>query len=318
MKSVQISTGGNLRKKKPGIWTKLKRDKFLLFLFLPGFLIFVLFKYVPLSGIIMAFEDYTFKGGLFGSEFVGLAHFKKMLQLPDFMNAFRNTITISLLKIVFGFPAPIILALIFNEIRNEKFKRITQTITYLPHFFSWVVMSGLLISILSPNSGIVNMIITFFGGKPIYFLANKTYFVPVLVISDIWKEIGWGSIVYLAALSAIPQEMYEACALDGASRLQRMVYVTLPGIASTVSVMLILKMGGILEAGFDQIFNLYNASVMEVADIIDTYVYRMGIESFEYSFATAASLFKSVIALGAVLLTNFCANKLSDGENGIL
>ncbi len=318
MRSAQIGKAvpGAVRKKS--LWSRIKRDKYLFLLFLPGFLVFILFKYGPMPGIIMAFEDYTFKGGIFGSEFVGLKHFQQLLSLPDFGNAFRNTITISLLKIVFGFPAPIILALIFNEIRNDKFKRITQTITYLPHFFSWVVMSGLLISILSPNSGIINAVIKALGGQPIYFLANKNYFVPTLVISDIWKEVGWGSIIYLAALSGIPQEMYEACALDGASRLQRMWYVTLPSIASTISVMLILKMGSILEAGFDQIFNLYNASVMEVADIIDTYVYRMGIESFEYSLSTAASLFKSVIALAAVLLTNYLSKKFSDGENGII
>lgn len=318
MRSAQIGKTALGRTNKKSLWSRIKRDKYLFLLFLPGFLIFILFKYGPMPGILMAFEDYTFKGGIFGSEFVGLKHFQQMLALPDFNNAFRNTITISLLKIIFGFPAPIILALIFNEIRNDKFKRITQTITYLPHFFSWVVMSGLLISILSPNSGIINTIIKALGGQPIYFLANKNYFIPTLIISDIWKEIGWGSIVYLAALAGIPQEMYEACALDGATRLQRMFYVTLPGIASTISVMLILKMGSILEAGFDQIFNLYNPAVMEVADIIDTYVYRIGIGSYEYSFATAASLFKSVIALVAVLLTNFLSKKISDGENGII
>lgn len=198
-----------------------------------------------------------------------------------------------------------------------KFKRTVQTITYLPHFFSWVVISGLLAVFLAPTDGILNKIITFFGGESIYFLADKNWFVATIVVSDIWKEIGWGSIVYLAALTSISPDLYEAAVIDGAGKFQRIIHVTLPGLMPTISVMFILKLGHVLDAGFDQIFNMYNAAVYDVADIIDTYTYRMGIGSFEYSFATAASLFKAIIAAAMIIGGNWITKKMSDNEAGI-
>ncbi len=292
-------------------------NKYLVLLLLPGLIYFIIFKYVPMYGLLMSFQDYSVKLGVWGSEWVGLKHFEFLLTDPNFLMVLKNTIWISFLKILFGFPAPIILALIMNEIRAEKFKRLTQTLTYLPHFFSWVLIGGLITTILSPSTGIVNAIIKLFGGEPIYFLADKNWFVPILVITDIWKELGWGSIVYMAALAGLDSQVYEAAIMDGAGRWKQMLHITLPGIMPTVAVMLILRVGTVLDAGFDQIFNLYSPPVYDVSDIIDTYIYRMGLQNFKYSLSTAAGMFKSVIGLALVLLTNYLSNKFSGGEAGI-
>ncbi len=301
-------------KSRTSIMKRLKNDRYLLFMLSFGFILYIVFKWVPILGSIIAFKDYTFSGGLLGSEWVGLKHFRALLTMPDVIKVIKNTVVISLLKLLFGFPAPILLALLINEVSNKKFKKITQTISYLPHFFSWVVISGLLMTVLSPSTGIINKIIVAFSGKPIYFLANQKTFVPVLVISDIWKEIGWGSIIYLAALTGISSELYEAAMIDGAGRIRRIISITIPGLLPTVAIMLIMNAGNILNAGFDQIFNLYNPSVYDVADIIDTYTYRVGIGSYEYSFATAVSLFKSIAGMIMVFTANTLAKKMSDGE----
>lgn len=297
---------------------KLINSRYLMLLFLPGFLVFTVFKLVPLSGLIIAFEDYTFKGGMFGSEFVGLDNFKQLFANPYFFTVMKNTLWISFLKIILGFPCPVILALIYNEISDGGFKRVTQTITYLPHFFSWVVLSGMVVTVFSPSTGIVNSIIEFCGGTPVYFLASKKYFVPVLIITDIWKEIGWGSIVYLAAISGVSSEIYEAAIIDGAKRWQKMFYITIPCIMPTIAVMLILRLGTVLDAGFDQIFNLYNPAVYDVADIIDTYTYREGIGNYRYSYATAFSFFKSIVGLVMILLTNSLVKRFSEDGTGVL
>lgn len=301
-------------KSRTSIMKRLKNDRYLLFMLSFGFILYIVFKWVPILGSIIAFKDYTFSGGLLGSEWVGLKHFRALLTMPDVIKVIKNTVVISLLKLLFGFPAPILLALLINEVSNKKFKKITQTISYLPHFFSWVVISGLLMTVLSPSTGIINKIIVAFSGKPIYFLANQKTFVPVLVISDIWKEIGWGSIIYLAALTGISSELYEVAMIDGAGRIRRIISITIPGLLPTVAIMLIMNAGNILNAGFDQIFNLYNPSVYDVADIIDTYTYRVGIGSYEYSFATAVSLFKSIAGMIMVFTANTLAKKMSDGE----
>lgn len=306
----------NVRKENKFI-KKINDNKYLLMLFLPGMLVFFLFKYVPLFGLTMAFQDYNFVDGIFGSEWVGLYQFKRLFSTSGFLLAFKNTLKISLLNLLFGFPAPVILAILLNEVKNTKFKRTVQTISYLPHFFSWVVISGLLAVFLAPTDGVVNKVINFLGGKPIYFLADKNWFVPTLVVSSIWKEIGWGSIVYLAALTSISTDLYEAASIDGASKFQRVIYITLPELMSTIAVMFILRLGHILDAGFDQIFNMYNPAVYDVADIIDTYTYRMGIGSFEYSFSTAASLFKSIIAAIMIVGGNFMVKRMGDNEAGI-
>ena len=268
-------------------------------------------------GLQMAFQDYSLVLGIKGSPWVGIEHFVNLFNSPDFLQVFYNTLRISFLKILFGFPAPILLALMFNEVRSNGYRKVAQTITYLPHFFSWVLLGGLVHLALSPSAGVVNKLIQMFGGDPIYFLADKNWFVSILVATDIWKEIGWGSIVYLAAITGINPEVYEAAIVDGANRFQRILFITLPGIGSTIAIMLILRMGSVLEAGFDQIFNLYSPAVYSVADIIDSYIYRIGIGSFQYSFSTAAGLFKSLIGLTMVLTTNYISKRVSDGESSL-
>lgn len=283
----------------------------------PGLLYLILFKYLPITGILMAFQNFSIVGGIFGSEWVGFEHFKTFFAGADFLKVFGNTLKISLLQLLFGFPAPVILALILNELKDGYFKKSMQTISYLPHFLSWVVVAGMMTTVLSPSSGMINSVIMFFGGKPIYFLAEKNWFVPLLILSSIWKEIGWGSVVYLAALSGLNAEIAEAAEIDGASRLQKIIYMYIPAIFPTVAIMLILRMGNILDSGFDQIFNLYTPATYDVADVIDTYVYRMGVQNFQYSFSTAVGLFKSVVGVVMVLLTNKLAKIFSDGEVSI-
>lgn len=264
-------------------------------------------------GIIIGFKDYEpFMGvkGIFTSEWVGLKHFKKFFSSYYFKNILGNTLIISLSKFIFGFPAPIIFAILLNELKNEKFKKTIQTISYLPHFLSWVVVSGLLVALLSTDNGLLNVLRGFFGKESIMYLGDPKYFRKVLVLSDIWKGIGWGSIVYLAAISGVDQELYEAAYMDGASRWRRIWHITLPSISNIVVIMLIFSVGGLLNAGFEQIFLLYSPSVYNVADIIDTFVYREGLISNNYSYATAVGLFKSLVSMVLLLLTNFIAKQL--------
>lgn len=265
------------------------------------------------SAGIQGFPDY---GWDLGSPWVGLKHFKFLfLQSPDFFKILENTVVISIYHIVFGFPAPIILALMINEIRSSKFKKIAQSLTYLPHFFSWVILGGILITLLSPSTGVVNYLITLVGLDPIYFLGDPHYFRFTLVTSAIWKEVGWGTIIYLAALTGVSPDLYEAAVMDGASRWKQTLKITLPSILPVIVLMLILRMGGILDAGFDQILNLYSPATYEVADILDTYVYRVGLQNFQFSLTTAVGLFKNVIAFMLVLFTNYISKKL--GQDGL-
>lgn len=296
-------------------WTKkaktdLRRNKSLYFLMIPGLLFLIVFKYIPMYGFAMAFEDFNIFSGITGSKWVGLSHFERLFTSGEFMPVFVNTLLISLYKIVFLFPAPIIIAIILNETRKMFFKRTIQTIVSLPHFLSWVIIGGLFIDILSPSGGVINSIITAMGGKSIPFLMNKSTFRGVLVISAGWKETGWNAIVYIAAIAGIDQEQYEAAAIDGAGRLRQIWYVTLPGIASTIIILLILRIGSVLDAGTEQILMLYNPIVYDVGDVISTYVYRMGLGKMEYSFNTAVGLFNSVIGFALVVGGNFISKKL--------
>ena len=209
---------------------------------------------------------------------------------------------------------PIILAIIFNELRTGTYKKVTQTISYLPHFLSWITIAGMMTTILSPSTGLVNNVLVMFGIEPIYFLAEKSMFVPILIISSIWKEIGWSSVIYLASLAGLDQEVGEAATIDGCTRFQKIIYINFPYLMSTVAIMLILRVGGILNAGFDQIFNLYSPATYDVADVLDTYVYRLGISGFQYSLSTAIGLFKSVVGVIMVVVTNWLTKRLSDGE----
>ena len=268
-------------------------------------------------GLTIAFKDFVLLKGISGSPWVGLENFRKLLTAPSFSEVFVNTIKISFLRLIFGFPAPILLALLLNEVGNARFKKVVQTISYLPHFLSWVVLAGIVIQILSPSSGIVNQIIVMFGGNPIYFVADPRYFVPMLIVTGIWKEVGWGTVVYLASITSISPELYEAATIDGAGRFQKMLHITLPALRPVVSIMFILNSGNLINAGFDQIYNLYNPAVYKVADIIDTYVYRRGLLDMKYSFSSAAGLFKNIISFALVLTTNGLVKVISGKENGI-
>lgn len=299
------------------IWKAYISNKYLLLLLYPGLIWYGLFHYAPIYGIQLAFKDFRALEGIMGSPWVGLKYFRYMFNSsPEMLQVFKNTVIISFYHILFGFPAPIMLALLLNEIRSAAFKRVAQTISYLPHFLSWVVMGGLLIMILSPSTGIVNHILQWFGIEPIYFLASEDYFRSTLVISAIWKEIGWSSIIYLAALASVDPHQYEAAVMDGANRWKQTIHVTLPAILPVISIMFILRIGSILDAGFDQILNLYNPAVLGVGDIIDTYVYRVGLTQLDYGLPTAVNLFKNVIAFALVLLTSYFIKK--SGEEGLV
>lgn len=282
-------------------------------MFLPVVVYFVIFKYIPMAGIVIAFKDYKIKYGMFGSEWVGLANFTKAFATPTFARSVTNTLTISGLKLLFGFPAPIILALMLNEVSHVRFKKTVQTITYLPHFLSWVVLAGMFQQLLSPNNGAVNAVLRDVFGvqKSIYFLGDNHYFRGTLVVTDIWKNVGWSSILYLATISGIDQTLYEAATVDGATRWQCTRYITIPSLVSTIVIMLILNVGSIMDAGFDQVFNLYNSAVYKTGDIIDTYVYRYGMGDMKYSLATAVGLFKNVIAFILVVGTNLITRRIS-------
>lgn len=289
-----------------------KKHLALTIMFLPVIVYFIIFRYIPMYGITLAFKDYRFNLGILGSPWVGLENFQDLFAFRTFTRAFRNTLIISVLKLAVGFPMPIILALILNEVRHLRFKKIMQTISYLPHFLSWVVLAGVFIQLFSPSTGAVNYVLGLLGIDPIYFLGDNKWFRTILVSTSVWKDIGWGSIIYLAAITGIDLSMYEAAICDGATRFQRMWYITLPSILPQITILLILSIGSLLDAGFDQIFNLYNAAVYETSDIIDTYVYRIGMWDMKYSLATAVGLFKNGIGFLLVVTANFITKKIND------
>ncbi len=289
-----------------------KVHKALLLMLIPGMLYYLLFHYKPMYGLLIAFKDYRLLDGVMGSPWAGFKYFEQAFSSAEFWRVFKNTIILSCYKLIFTFPAPIILALMLNEVRCLKFKKVVQTLTYLPHFISWVVLAGVIINFLSPSVGPINMIIRAFGGDPIYFMGEKKYFRAILVISSIWKEVGWGTIVYLAALSNVDTQLYEAAVLDGAGRLRQTWTVTLPAITNVIVIMLIMQVGKILNDDFDQIYNMYNPAVYSVAEVLSTYIYKMGLEQAQYSFSTAVGLFKNVIAFALVIMTNTISNKVSD------
>ncbi|TDG00990.1 sugar ABC transporter permease [Paenibacillus piri] len=277
-------------------------------------LYFLIFDYIPMFGIIIAFKDISpFEGvqAIFTGEWVGFKHFVRFWNSYYFWNVMRNTLLISLYKLFFGFPASIVLALLLNELRHAVFKRIVQTISYLPHFISTVVVAGLVMMVLSTDRGLLNAIVVFLGGEPVHFLGDPAYFRGILVISHVWQSIGWGSILYLAAMSGIDPGLYEAAKMDGAGRYRQMWHITLPGITHVIVIMLIFSIGGLLNAGFEKVLLLYSPAVYEVADIIDTYVYREGLLSLNYSFATAVGLFKNVLAMFLILGANYIAKKMN-------
>lgn len=301
--------------RKSGWGLSLRKHWDLYLLMLPGILYFIIYKYLPMAGIVIAFQDYGVFSGIRGSEWVGLEHFRNMFTDSEFYEIFRNTLVISLYKLFWGFPGPIILAIMLNEIRSIVYKRSIQTLIYLPHFLSWVIIGGVLINLLSPTTGMVNEVLKWFGFEPIFFLTSPNWFRSILIVSDLWKEVGWGAIIYLAAIAGIDPQLYEAAIMDGAGKWKQMLNITLPSMMSTIVIMLLLRLGSILDVGFEQIFVLYNPLVYDVADVIQTYVYRMGITQAEFSYTTAVGLFESVVGLLLVITANRAVKKI--GQEGI-
>lgn len=289
---------------------KLRTDYMLCAMLIPGFVYLLIFEFLPLFGLVIAFEDFKLSKGVFGSKWIGFENFRYIFTMyPNFWRIVKNTVEIALLKLCFGFTAPILVALMLHEIKNKAYKRTIQTLVYIPHFVSWVILAGILRTMLDPTNGLINYIIGLFGHDPVYFLGNNGTFRAVLVISDVWKGFGWGTIIYMAALTGVDPELYDAAAIDGAGRLQRALHVTLPSIMPIIMLNLILSIPGILNAGFDQIFNLYNERVYQTADVLDTFIYRLGIMDSQYGLSTAIGLVKSTISSILLVVSYWVASK---------
>ncbi|OXS54067.1 protein lplB [Cohnella sp. CIP 111063] len=288
------------------------RDMPLHLMLLPGVILVFIYSYLPLAGIAIGFQKFMPSKGLFGSKWTGLDNLHYMLNMPGIGQVVWNTFYISSLKILFGLLVPIVIALLLNEIAAHRIKKTFQTLIYLPHFLSWIILGGILVDILSPGHGIVNQILGLFGIKPIYFLGNNDWFPFTLVASDIWKEFGFNTIVYLAALTSINPALYEAAYMDGAGRWKQTWYVTLPGMLPIIVLLATLSLGNVLNAGFDQVFNLYSPAVYESGDIIDTLVYRTGLVDMQYGVATIVGVFKSAISLVLISFSYWAAYRFAN------
>jgi putative aldouronate transport system permease protein len=297
---------------KRSFWGNLCYYKEYYLMLIPGILFFLVFCYGPMYGLVIAFQDYYPLKGVTGSKMVGLKHFRALFTDPFFLSVLKNTIVISFYKLLVCFPAPILLCLALNEISNYRFKKIAQSVSYLPHFVSWVVVSGIIIEFLSPSRGPINILLQNLGMEPIFFVAEPKYFRGVLVLSDLWKSVGWGSIVYLAAVTSVDPTLYEAAEMDGAGRIKKIIHVTIPALAPIITVMFIMESGKILNDSFEQVYNFLTPSTYAVGDVISTFVYRMGIQKMQYSFTTAVDLFKNIISFMLVVMTNYIARKTND------
>ncbi len=300
---------------KTSLWKSMAKHWDLYLMSIPGLVFLIIFRYTPMYGVVIAFKDYNIIQGVLDSPWIGFEHFRHLFAYDEFPKVIRNTLIISLMKLVIGFPAPIILAILINEMGNVFFKRTIQTITYIPHFISWVVVGGIFIDILSPGSGIVNSVIQAFGGEPIFFMADPNKFRWILVLSEIWKETGWAAIIYLAAILGINTELYQASIMDGANRFKQIWHIMIPGIRSTIIVILLLRIGHLLDAGLEQVLIMYNPAVYDVSDIIDTYVFREAFGKMEFGLTAAAGLFKSVIGCMLLVTANWFARRM--GEEGV-
>ncbi|KJB87613.1 protein lplB [Paenibacillus sp. E194] len=311
---AEIEPGLNLDKHKKSAFKRFFMQIDIQLMVLPALALIFIFSYIPMYGILIAFQDYKLKAGfnLFSNEWVGLKHFIDFFNSPEFVPVMRNTIIISFMKFIFGFPAPIVLALMLNEVRKMAFKRVIQTVTYLPHFLSWVVIGSMVTSLLSVDNGSINMLLEKLRiiDEPINFMSLAEYFWSILVATNVWKEIGFASIVYLAAIAGIDPHLYEAASIDGASRFKQMTLITLPCIMPVVIIFMILAIGNLLNAGFEDILILAsNPALREVSDSLDVYVVRVGIDNYRYSYATAIGLFKAVVSVTLLTFANFIARK---------
>ncbi|UUZ94811.1 sugar ABC transporter permease [Paenibacillus sp. P25] len=298
------------------VWTALRRDKFLYLLIAPGVLFFLIFKFIPMWGIVIAFQDYSPYMGVMESPWVGFDHFIRFFSNQDFQPLFRNTMAISLLNLIFFFPSPILLSLMLNELRSEVYKKWIQSIVYMPHFLSWVIIAGITFLLLSQSSGVINQLLEHMGYAKYDFLTNANVFWGLLTVQNIWKETGWGTIIFLAAIAGVDPQLYEAAKMDGAGRFRQAWHVTLPAIRSVIIVLFILRLGHMMDVGFEQVFLMMNGAVSNVADVFETYVYRLGIQQGQFSFSTAVGLFKSVVGLILVIAANKVAKRF--GEEGCI
>ena len=296
-------------------YSEYVRRKDLLLMLLPPIMFFAVFNYVPMAGIVIAFKDFSISSGIVGSPWCGLQNFRDLFINDQFILSLKNTLVISILKLFFGFFAPIILAILLNEVRLSWYKRTIQTLTYMPFFFSWVILGGVFLMVFN-RPGPINSFLVIMGFDPISFLSTPGWFIFVLIITGIWQTVGYGAVIYLAALSGIDPTLYEAAVVDGAGKLRQITHITIPCLMPTIITLLILSLGGVLNAGFDQIYNMYNPMVYEASDIIDTYVMRR-LMNMDYSLATAAGLFKSVVGLLLIVGANSLAKKMSKGEQGV-
>lgn len=291
------------------------RNKWLYLMIVPGIIYFLIFKYIPMFGLVISFQDYKPFKGILGSEWVGFKHFERLFTEPDFWNILSNTLLLFGMNLLFYFPIPIILALMLNEVRITFFKRFFQTLVYLPHFMSWVIIVSISYVMLTMDGGIVNELLVQLGFGKINFLLSPEWFRPTYIIQVIWREAGWGTIIYLAAIAAVDPQLYEAARMDGAGRLRQVWHITLPAIRSVIIVLLILKIGDVLELGFEHVYLLLNSMNREVAEIIDTYVYTAGLRQMQFSYSSAVGFFKSLVGLVLVMLANRLSKKM--GEEGI-
>ncbi|MDR0562271.1 MAG: ABC transporter permease subunit [Spirochaetaceae bacterium] len=304
-----------MAEKKQGLRYRIRESRYIYILLLPGLVYFILFKYAPMWMLVIAFQDYNPWVGISGSQWVGLKHFFYLLKDPMFYLMLRNTLAINMMSLVFFFPLPIIWAILLNEVRHSGFKRINQTIFYFPHFLSWVIVASLTYFLLSIDVGIINKLLIFIGLQPVSFLSNPGFFWIILTLQDIWKESGWGTIIFLAAIAMVDVEQYEAAIIDGAGRFKRIWHITIPAIMPTVVVLLLLRLGNIATVGFEQVLLMMNPLVNNVAEVFDTYAYRLGILQSNISFGTAVNVFKGIVGLIFVWVSNRSVKKL--GYEGI-
>ncbi|MCL2058532.1 MAG: ABC transporter permease subunit [Oscillospiraceae bacterium] len=307
---ARIMTPNNKKKGLSAVFRYIFVNRYFYALMMPGLIYLIIFRYYPMYGILMAFKDFSFAKGIIASPWNDFANFKQLFQSTVFFDVLRNSVVLSVLRIVWGFPIPIILALLINEIRAMPYKRTTQTLMYLPHFISWVALMGIIHAFLTMEDGIVNMLIFRLTGTKINFLGSPQWFRSLVIITSLWKEAGWGTIVYLASLSAINPEYYEAATVDGANRFQKLRHITVPGIADTIMILFILRVGSVMSNGFEQTFLLQNNLNLDVAEVFETYTYRIGIVGGRYSFSAAVGLFQNVVGAILVFTTNQMARAM--------
>lgn len=312
---ITMSDGTTVKINRKSTWAYIRQHKWLYILLLPGFLYFILFRYVPMGGLVIAFKNYSPFQGIWGSAWCGFDNFTRFFDTPDFWKLFKNTLGISMLQLFLFFPAPIILSLFLNEVRHSGYKRVVQTLVYIPHFVSWVIVASLTYQLFNVTDGIVNIIIEAVTGSTVDVLSKSSAFWGLIVGQVIWKETGYGTIIFLAALAGVDQEMYEAARVDGAGRWRLMWHITLPAIKGTIIMMLIMRVGGLLNTGYEQIFLMRNDLNVSAAEVFDTYIYTRGIEQGQYSFSTAAGMFKSVVGMIMVLTADKIAKLM--GESGL-